>query len=342
MKVLMKYCSISLILSLFCLTGCNSEDDGEKIEEKNALTSLTLQLNIEQQKAEKGIAVMADYFSIDWGDGTDSQNFTANSAPKKIPHVYEKPGQYTVKVTGNKVTQLLIEENAIDQLTLIRAPYITLLRCYGNRLETLDVTLATALKDLNCSDNRLTTLTVGKHTQLERLVCERNQLKSLDVSSCKKLEYIQVASNPLADLNVSDCENLQSLMINKSRNDTIAKVKSVNVQGCTSLNTLRCDYNDLTALDLTSCVNLERLICHENPNLNKLTLPGNSKVNLVRCDNTLINLISLVNALPNLMSSNTGKLCFDKENASSSLPEQLKQILHNKNWEAVSEYQFPL
>lgn len=141
-----------------------------------------------------------------WGNGT---TVTETSTAKPIS-VEVRDAQLTVTTDGN-ITQLYVNDNAIDEISVANLRQLLVLDCNDNRLSSLSLSHQPALTTLWCARNALKALDLSKHPYLERLNASGNRLGELKLSTTR-LTDIWVEGNELGGtLDLAGQEALYSI-----------------------------------------------------------------------------------------------------------------------------------
>ena len=246
--------------------------------------------------------------TIDWGD--DSPVETATLTPisrdeegypsenNEFKHTYAQSVKYTIKITGENITEIMSGWINLTDLDVSKNPALTTLDCSENQLTTIDVSKNTALKTLRCNDNRLTDLDVSKNAALTSLDCSGNRITNLDISKNAALKYLSCSGNQLTGLDVSKNTAMESLSCGEN------PLTKLDVSQLPALKYLWCTDNQLTDLEVSKNTLLTRLGCGSNP-LTKLDMSKNTKLTFLNCYNNQLSTEAL-NALFQTLCTNTG------------------------------------
>ena len=128
-----------------------------------------------------------------WGNGTTHSEI-ATGMPISVEVIDE---DLTVTTDGN-ITQLYVNDNALEELTVSNLTKLLVLDCNDNRLGSLNLSRQTALKTLWCARNVLTTLDLSKLSDLEKLNASYNALTELHLGTAS-LTDLWVEGNALAE-----------------------------------------------------------------------------------------------------------------------------------------------
>lgn len=257
---------------------------------------------------------------IDFGDG----NLLPFSLQTSLNYITGTLGStQVVKIYGNQITYLDIEEKNINQLDVSGATTLSYLNASNDLLTSLDVTANTQLEYLTCSYNSLTSLAVAPNNTLDSLICSSNSLSTLNLSGSKILKTLHCENNQLTSLNLSSdtllnnlyCFNnlLSSLDVSSNTALTYLNVNqnllpNLNVSANTLLQTLSCDYNLLKNLDVSSNSALTYLSCF-NDSLKTLDITHNPNLSYLNCSsNQLTSLDVHVNTLLTYLACSTNQL----------------------------------
>ena len=268
-------------LTLFGLmTGCNSNNTNTSAtDETQTVAEITMTLAPKYKNCELEVKIGGNgAITIDWGDGSPVDTLTidpplveriiiGNGEVKRLmvpeatapyKHNYALSGEYTVKITGDDITELYCFNNELTTLDVSKYPTLKKLTCFITPLSTLDLSKNTALEELECNSCQLTSLDLSKNTALKQLECKSNQLTTLDLSKNTALESLSCKGNQLTSLDLS--KNTALIYLNCSNN----KLTALDVSQNTALTELYCHHNELTSLDLSNNTALTEMWCLEN------------------------------------------------------------------------------
>ena len=173
-----------------------------------------------------------------WGNGTTHSEI-ATGMPISVEVIDE---DLTVTTDGN-ITQLYVNDNALEELTVSNLTKLLVLDCNDNRLGSLNLSRQTALKTLWCARNVLTTLDLSKLSDLEKLNASYNALTELHLGTAS-LTDLWVEGNALAEkLDLSKQEQLCCIA---------------------------ADHNELTKIDLSSTTTAKKALKYFYANDNAL------------------------------------------------------------------------
>ena len=173
-----------------------------------------------------------------WGNGTTHSEI-ATGMPISVEVIDE---DLTVTTDGN-ITQLYVNDNALDELSVSNLTKLLVLDCNDNRLGTLTLSRQTALKTLWCARNVLTALDLSKLTALEKLNASHNLLEELKLNTTA-LTDLWIEGNALSD--------------------------ALDLSGQESLCCIAVDHNDLAKIDLSSSNNAKKALKYFYANDNAL------------------------------------------------------------------------
>jgi len=216
------------------MTGCGGSGGSNTNVDASEISMILTPMENKEGKVKFSLGG-SDAATIDWGDGSPVDSITLGRG-RDFEHSYTQLSEYTIKITGENITDLFCPGCNITKLNL-NVSTLTSLYCYYNELTTLDVSKNTELERLSCLHNHLTSLDVSQNTELRILACDGNELTSLDVSKNTKLDFLDCSSNKLTSLDVSKNPDLE---------------------------TLYCSFNQLTSLDISNHPELRRLNCWDN------------------------------------------------------------------------------
>ena len=98
--------------------------------------------------------------------------------------------------TDGTITQLYVNDNAVEELGLTNLKNLIVLDCNDNQLSALALSRQTLLQTLWCARNQITALDLSKLTALEKLNASDNRLQELKLNS-KNLTDVWVENNAL-------------------------------------------------------------------------------------------------------------------------------------------------
>lgn len=176
--------------------------------------------------------------SFKWGNGT---TFSEESTGKPI-EIEVMDENLTVTTDGN-ITQLYVNDNALDEISLSNL---------------------TKLLVLDCNDNRLSSLNLSKQTQLKTLWCARNAISSLDLSKLSALEKLNASNNGLTEL-ILNTTALTDIWV---EGNAISGELDLSKQA--ALYCIATDHNDLTKIDLNNDATAKKALKYFYANDNAL------------------------------------------------------------------------
>ncbi|MDE6514719.1 MAG: leucine-rich repeat domain-containing protein [Bacteroidales bacterium] len=235
-------------------------------------------------------------FWVQWGDGEETEvtlDALINGWQYRDPsHVYERAGDYEVKVYGATshcvVLELGLNNRAVSSLDVSACPLLTTLSCSNNQLTALDLSNNTALTYLACYYNQLTALDVTNNTDLTHLYCSDNQLAALDVKNNTALTGLDCSNNQLTALDVANSTALTFLSCSNNR------LTALNVTKNTDLTSLSCFHNQLSSLDVKNNTALTRLDCSNNQ-LTALDVKNNTALTYLDCSDNQLSALDVKN-----------------------------------------------
>ena len=265
---------------------------------------------------EVKIGLTGEIVIIDWGDGTEKEEYRNINDYIKYTHTYSDENAHTITITGENIVHLLCVENRLSSLDVSKNTALTDLNCRSNQLTSLDVSNIIALTHLNCYNNKLTNLDVSQNTALKSLFCSSNQLARVEV--CNTLTKLNCDSNQLTNIDVSknivlielDCNSNLLKSLDVSKNVALKKLSCINNQLTSldisknnALTELNCHSNKLTSLDVSKNTVLTKLHCSFNPHLTTLNISNNPVLNVLYCQNNHLTSLDISNtALTRLFS----------------------------------------
>ena len=173
-----------------------------------------------------------------WGNGITHSEFSAG-----MPITVEVVDESLTVTTDGNITQLYVNDNALEELTVSNLTKLLVLDCNDNRLGSLNLSRQTALKTLWCARNVLTTLDLSKLSDLEKLNASYNALTELHLGTAS-LTDLWVEGNALAEkLDLSKQEQLCCIA---------------------------ADHNELTKIDLSSTTTAKKALKYFYANDNAL------------------------------------------------------------------------
>ncbi|MBO4626505.1 MAG: InlB B-repeat-containing protein [Lachnospiraceae bacterium] len=106
------------------------------------------------------------------------------------------------------LTSLVIYGGTIKTIILGDKPYLEGVAIFSTSIESIDVSGLTAVTGLDLYDNRLKSLDVSMLTQLTHLNCNGNELTSLNVANNTNLYCLECARNKLTSIDISKLTGL--------------------------------------------------------------------------------------------------------------------------------------
>jgi len=315
---------------------------GETKKSKPVGITMTL-----EPKDKVVVSLKGETAVIDWGDGSPVETATLNlKADVKLEHTYDQTQTYTLKITGETITDFTCVKAGITNLD-INLPAIIRVNCYWNKLSDLDMSDCPELKMLNCEGNKelknlnvnknskledlkfsndqLTTLDVSKNTALKHLYCSNNQLTSLDTSNNPELVFLWCEDNKLTNLNISANTKLMSLQCHRNQLTTLDVSKN------SAMTSFFCGHNQLTSLDVSNNTKLTSLHCNNNQ-LTELDMTNQNKITTIDCQSNQLSADAL-NNLFNTIQDNPGagnKNIYYRSNPGTDACD--KNIIEQKGW----------
>ena len=204
-------------------------------------------------------------FTVDWGDGSEIQNWTGNGDWQACVHTYSVEKEYSVVISAKDIDCRLIRFSctglygSMKNIDVSQSTALTYLNCEANYLlEELNLSNCSTLIYLDCHANLLTELNLNDCTSLNTLNCSGNLLTELDLSVCLNLTELNCEINQITELDLSPCPNLMFLFCDNNQ------LTKLGLSNCSGLERLGCGNNRLTELDLSNCPNLIGLSCYGN------------------------------------------------------------------------------
>ena len=137
----MKHRYLASLLLLAAATQLTA--NAESFSLKTSLpTGSSLKINL-----DRGLNV-----TFKWGNGITHSEFSAG-----MPITVEVVDESLTVTTDGNITQLYVNDNALEELTVSNLTKLLVLDCNDNRLGSLNLSRQTALKTLWCARNVLTT-----------------------------------------------------------------------------------------------------------------------------------------------------------------------------------------
>lgn len=192
----MKHCKLASLFLLAAAAFGTMAANAENFTLKTALpvgSELTLTL-------DAGLNV-----SFEWGDGS-----THHATSDGLPMTLTVADAALTVTTDGTITQLYVNDNAVEELGLTNLKNLIVLDCNDNQLSALALSRQTLLQTLWCARNQITALDLSKLTALEKLNASDNRLQELKLNS-KNLTDVWVENNALqGTLDLSDVTQLYS------------------------------------------------------------------------------------------------------------------------------------
>lgn len=215
--------------------------------------------------------------SIDWKDGSASENFTSNV---ELTHTYSIAGTYIAEITGDfeQITKFYADTSRITSIDNLQTGLLTDIRIQSNLLSgTLDLSKATISGLFNCNSNpNLTGITFASSGN--------SMLNFFHFASCNLTGTLDLSNVPIGT--GSGCyiygwsnPNLTGITFASSGNGTVQQIL---LYSCNLTGTL-----DLSNLSLAnSCT----FYCYSNPNLTGITFASSGNGNIIYFQNYSCNL----------------------------------------------------
>lgn len=310
MKRQLLYASL-LMAGMLCVSPMSAQDQVVKLTTSKAKgEKVTLRVN----QVKKGV-------TVDWGDG-NPVSYAATGDDLLVIEGTAK-GNVITLTASKKFNTLLCEDNALTDIDLSQAPYITSLFCQNNQLTTLDIAALSGLTDLNCSNNKLNKLVIaeGKNPNIENLNISGNELTTNATSATSTtfyyrpntLQHLNVANNHFGALNLTGNRKLDVLIcndnglknkLNLAMSDSISAIVAHNnefvgmatpMSGGVRIRKVVVNDNQIPAIDLESCTALHTLMCKNNE-LTRVVLPPKTQIDVMECGGNKLSFNSLPSA----------------------------------------------
>lgn len=202
--------------------------------------------------------------SIDWGDGTISDNSNGENRgnlqwyyewvdTKRFDHYYTSEQSRTIVIIGYGITHF---NGSPSQ----------------SQMTSLDISHAKKLKMVWINNLNYTTLDASNLPELEYLNCFGSKLQRLNCSNCPKLEILECSETPLTMLNIEGCHSLHRLHCEKTQLHRLVLYGN-------NLSTELDNSKNLTVIDATNIPNLHSLWVRNCPSLEEvINLPKSSDI----------------------------------------------------------------
>lgn len=248
---------------------CVKNGDPEPIPEQAAIVMTV-------EKTDKPIKIgtggpKGTKFSIDWGDGNKVEYEGAKN-------VTNTPLSNTIKVYGDNLLILLVDNIGLTALDVSNAPKLSRISCSNNKLSELDLTKNTALTGVYCSGNLISKpLNISECTSMRAFDISRNAIPGkLDLSKMSRLSSFKCFNNAITELLLPKTAPLNTIDCDSNR------IATLDLTGINDLAELNCGFNELTELTLTGL-----------PNLSKVYAPGNKLSKITFDPKTIITDLTL-------------------------------------------------
>lgn len=204
-------------------------------------------------------------FSIDWGDGNKVEYEGAKT-------VTNKPLDNTIKIYGDNILILLVDNIGLTALDVTNAPKLSKLSCSNNKLSELDLSHNESLTGVYCSENLISKpLNISQCTNMRAFDISRNAIPGqLDLSQMSSLSSFKCFNNAITEILLPKTAPLNTIDCDSNR------IATLDLTGINDLAELNCGFNELTELTLTGL-----------PNLSKVYAPGN-KLSKITFDEQMI------------------------------------------------------
>lgn len=171
---------------------------------------LTVTVKVEENECLK-LRVRAKWVLVDWGSGIWDEN---------LKHKFNEAGTYNLNIIGNRIMWLNIDEWKATFLHFDLCPFLTRLRCQGNKLQTLNLENCPALSFVDCSHNELHHVQVMNLRKLKEFKGNDNKLEVVDFSGCVELHDADLNNNDIFVIVTRDSKRLKSICLNHALLET--------------------------------------------------------------------------------------------------------------------------
>ncbi len=278
-----------------------------------------------------GISSSKD-FSIDWGDGTESQHQTGDYfAPGK--RLFGEIKGKTIKIKGDKnaisklnlvqqkvtavnigalsnLTHLVLSENELTQIDVLPLKMLTTLSVDKNKLQNIDLSPLVHLKEFRANENQLRKVDLSANSELVKVVLSNNLIETIDLKNLGKLEELQADDNQIVSIDLSGNPEITDIDLDNNRLSTLDlsnnllvswlylegnQIANIDISKQTKLRNLNLANNQLTQIDISTCPNLIELILNKNT-IGSIVLNKNlslSRVQLMECGLSEIDVTAL-------------------------------------------------
>lgn len=152
--------------------------------------------------------IRASWYLIDWGDGM-LQN--------ELSHKFMKGGFHHINIVGNRINWLNVDNWNAIQIYINCCPFLSRLRCQGNKLKGLNLFNCPSLVYVDCSYNQIDHLQLSGLKKLKEVKANNNDLKVVDLSDCSQLQDVNLNENNIFVTILQGCRKLKSLWFNDAK-----------------------------------------------------------------------------------------------------------------------------
>lgn len=281
----MKNYFLWMVLAVFCLSGCdkNDEDGTIAVTGLSIAENMTLQIGETKQievtylpnnatlpvelswssskEAVAGVAQDGTVQALSAGESTVTVCLKSNTSVRAtcVVTVIEAGGtdpNEELSFEDNRFAALVLQFDKNNDGVLQRweAELITEINVNGQEIKSLrGIEYFTNLEVLACSINLLDSLDVSGNTKLKELYCHSNRIAELDVTMLPDLTHLNCRSNRLSALDVTHNPKLISLQcgMNGGRSYDDLGITRIDVTQNPELEELDVYFLNLSALDVT-------------------------------------------------------------------------------------------
>ncbi|GEM_PF-2387108 len=245
--------------------------------------------------------------SIKVVNGEEETEYTSNKTVSVTLN-----GNKEVKLYGQGLSMLTIEEQGVTAVDITNAPKVTGIYANNNSIESIDLSNNAAMRVVNMAGNKLsgkldmsalstlysfdlennalTEIVLPAGSPLYEISCSNNQLTSLDMSQCPMMREVRAADNKLTSLDLTGLSALEEITV---ANNQITEVTGL--ADCPELTDLYLFNNQIEALDISGNTKIRFL----NVSNNKIPVLDTSKLadlSLFYASNNKLSSIDLTNS----------------------------------------------
>lgn len=154
------------------------------------------------------LRVRAQWMLVDWGE---------NGWKKERQHTFRKEGIYHIKLIGEQIMWLNIDDWNATSLDLENCPFLTQLRCRGNEFQNLNFQKCPILQFVDCSHNKLEYVWIANREKLQKFYGSSNNLRIMDFSGCYKLREVELNDNDIFVIIIGESTKTENLWLNSVR-----------------------------------------------------------------------------------------------------------------------------